>query len=519
MPIKQFTDVGKLGVVRDVDPYDLPEGAWTAAENIRFDDGFIRKFSGHSQKFGAATVAPYYLLPVPGNTISYLMYMGANKVYVTDGTAHTNITRQTTGVDVNYSMLTGLGWTGCVITGLPIITNGIDHPQQWSPVDPLTKLTALKYDGSSTWATKNYKAKVFRTFKSFLVALDITKGVTRYGKMVKWSSPAVSGSLPATWDEADTTADAGETDLSGSSGDVIDCLTLRDTNIIYKEDSTYGMTYTGSNDVFSFPEIFKTSGIMSRNCAAEFFGKHIVLTTDDLIVHDGHSIESVIDKKNKKWLFSNLDYSAYSRSYLVMNYKLSEAWICFPSASGYPNKALVWNYKDNTYGVRELPNSPYITSAAVSSLPALTWDTYTGTWDTITAPSWDSRTYSPADKAIIMASTNIFQCDATNQFNGTSFTAYIERRGLSFGDPTRTKLITRIWPRMTSSGPVTFRISGTYNKNDAITWTDYTFDPSTSQSIDCLVKGRYIGIRIQSSTDIEWSLNSFDVEYEMGGKH
>jgi hypothetical protein len=41
MPLPTLRDLDKFGVITDVDPFDLPLGAWSMALNVRFEDGRI----------------------------------------------------------------------------------------------------------------------------------------------------------------------------------------------------------------------------------------------------------------------------------------------------------------------------------------------------------------------------------------------------------------------------------------------------------------------------------------------
>jgi hypothetical protein len=202
-------NVSQYGIITDIDAHDLPNEAWSEGQNVRVIDNRVEKFTGHSQVFGTASIVPYWLLPVQNPANYYWMYAGLDKVYVTQGGTHYNLTRQTAAVDVDYTGTADDLWTGGVVAGIPVLNNGVDDPQMWNPVSTSQRLTSLKYDASNDWAAKNYQTKILRPFKNYLVALDVTKASVEYPHMVKWSHPAVPGAVPETWDEADATKDAG----------------------------------------------------------------------------------------------------------------------------------------------------------------------------------------------------------------------------------------------------------------------------------------------------------------------
>src|SRR5690349_23740943 len=114
MAIIRVPSCGSVGVNQDLSQHELPINAWTDASNIRFLDGYVNQFLGHSQAYGTPSVIPYHILPVIVGTTRYWLYASLAKIYavtITAGAAvHTNLTRQTAGVDVDYAA-TPNSWT------------------------------------------------------------------------------------------------------------------------------------------------------------------------------------------------------------------------------------------------------------------------------------------------------------------------------------------------------------------------------------------------------------------------
>lgn len=521
--LAQFNDVGSLGLITDTDVYDLPADkdnfAWSSGQNVRFQDNYVLKSKGYSSVFGTPSITPYYMLPVPQASTYFWLYPGLDKVYVHDGSTHSNVTRQTASVDVDYTGAVGNRWVGGVINSIPVITNGVDDPQMWNPAAASQRLTSLTHSAGQTWASQNWTAKVIRPFRQYLMALDVTKSGTRFEHLIHWSTQAQSAAVPSTWDDTDATEDAGFADLSETPGVLIDCLPLGRANIVYKEDSIWLQQYIGGNDIFNFSTAFKGIGALSSHCVQNFFGRHIVLGQNDIYVHDGQSIESVIEKRVKDTLFNSIDSANYGNSFVAANHRDKEMWICYPTTGNtLANRAVIWNYHDNTYAFRDLPNTPYISYGVVDPSELLTWNPDTDTWNTDTT-NWNERTFNPSINRLCMASgSNFFLMDDTDQANGVNETAYIERSGLAFGDTTQRKLIKRIWPRFTSNGPVTVRVGCQDYRNGPITWVNNSFDPSTDDKVDVLVDGRYIAIRFESTTNINWKLHSFSMDFDYSGR-
>src|SRR5574343_2115575 len=202
MPIVRVQNVGQYGVVQDLSKHELPMNAWTDASNIRFLDGYAGQFLGHGEVYGTPSVEPYHVFPVIISGVRYWVYASLTKIYaatVTAGAAvHTNLTRQTAGNDVNYAA-TANSWTSTILGGIPIMNPGntADPPQQWD------LNLANNFQALSNWPASTY-CKSMRSFRNFLVALNVTKTSTNYPYMVKWSHPADPGSVPSSRSEEHT---------------------------------------------------------------------------------------------------------------------------------------------------------------------------------------------------------------------------------------------------------------------------------------------------------------------------
>jgi hypothetical protein len=348
----------------------------------------------------------------------------------------------------------------------------------------------------------------------------MNEGGTQYPQKMRWSTDASIGAVPTTWDETDATENAGFTIFGESTGDLVDCKPLRNNNVIYSTDSTWSMSYIGGNDIFSFTQIFKTSGLLSTGCVAEVLGKHICLTSGDVVAHNEGAIESIVNKRMQKWLFNQIDATNYDYSHVVPNYPKNEVWICFPSnGATHCDTALVWNYVDNSFGVRELPETPHIAYGAVDPSEDQTWDSDSQAWDLDTTV-WNQRAYNPTENHLLISdptNTKLFQVDSSNTFNGTAMTSYVEKTGIDFDDPTSVKRLTKLFIRGTFASTITVSIGVEMEKGTGYSYTNYTYDPADDK-LDVRETGRFFAIKFQSTTDTSWSLHSFDAQFEIKGK-
>ena len=513
VPVK---NIGSAGVVKDLAAPELPIGAWTDAQNVRFVDNSAQQFYGQGEIYASPSVVPYHVLPVTVSGVRKWIYAGAAKIYTVDAiggvVTHTNITRQTASVDVDYTA-TRNSWTSTVLGGIPILNNGVDAPQYWQLTGKCAAVTA--------WPA-NTTCVSMRAFKNMLVALGVNKAGTNYPYMVKWSHPADPGSMPSTWDITDATKDAGEFDLSEGYDIITDALGLRDSLVIYKQASVWRLDYIGGVFVNKAQKVLGTSGAMNKNCIVELDGQHAVLTADDVIVHDGSQAVSVLDKQMRKWLFANIDSTYQSRCFVFKNPYQNEVFFCFPTPGNSTcNKALVWNWVDKTCTFRDLPNINHATNGALDS--GLSQSIGVDTDPIYTDPSpIGAGDFSPDIARVVMApdTTKLYELDASITFAGTQVTSYLERRGLHFDAPDKIKTVRGIRPRMngTTGYTVNFQIGWANDPYSEPTYgTAVPFTIGTSVSVDTFATGRYMAIKISSGTAYWWKLDSYDWDVAVKG--
>lgn len=346
-------NLGAIGMLFDRQPHELPPEAWSSLRNCRCYDKGLWSDLGYSSLMGVPRHVAYYLASTVDSSDAVLWaYLGNAKASATDGTTHTDITRTAggdyVGTDVNL-------WNGGNFGGISIFNNGIDVPQAWISPALGTPLVNL-----ANWPA-NTLAKVVRPLGRVLVALDVTVSGTRKSTLVKWSDEADIGTVPVTWDPADTTKKAGEWPLLETSGACIDMLPLGERGIIYKTDSAFSMTRISGRFVFAFKQIGGLTGILAQRCVTELLNKHIVATPDDVIMHDGFQVSSILDDRMQRWYAGRVDQTNAFRSFIATNYSENEVWICIPeTGQKFPNVALVVNVKDGTTTVKDLPAYSHI---------------------------------------------------------------------------------------------------------------------------------------------------------------
>lgn len=499
-----------------------------AEVTLELEDHIFPNADGDAYAIYAGDEYPLWLLPWADGTTNYWIAPTKTAIMLIDKTTTLDVSRTSGGA---YAGVTGTIWSGGILGGVPILNNDAgDSPQSWDG-------GTGKFVDLPNW-TSGASVKIMRVFKQYLIGYDYTpNGGTREPYTVKWSNPALPGTVPTKWDNADDN-DSNEQPLSENDGFILDACPLRDFMVVYRERSIYLQQLTNSPFVFSFRKVFEDIGILAPRCVQEFNGKHFVVTTDDIIVHDGQTPVSVADDRVRDWFFSNLQVSTKRQTYVAAKYDTQEMWVCFISsgiAGTYPDTALIWNWSDNTWGIRELPNCPHIQYGIVDD---------EGVSDIID----DQEQFIDSDESIIdgepfgagnlglVASTTetadlkLLQLDSTEQEFGTDMVSRAERTGLAmvgrdqFGewkvDPASSKFLRRIWLKMESTGPVTVYFGVQQQLEGAVEWTSgYSYTPGVTPHLDTRLHGKAFGIKIESATDVAWSCTgaTFDMEI-IGGE-
>lgn len=500
-----------VGVNTSLDAADLPLNVWSNVLNVSFKNGKSRKAAGYQQVFGTTPADIMMLRSAIESGVLYWYEATPTKIYRTEGNIHVDTTRLAGGP---YGATEDQPWTGADLNNLMVLNNPVDVPQ-------CRLYGSDNFIDLPNWPS-TLRADTMRSYKNYLIALGTSIAGTHYPTTVRWSSPADPGQAPFTWDITDATNDAGENYLADTAGPIIDGRKLRDSFIIYKEDAVYAMNYIGGVFVFSFRQLFDDVGALSRECVAEFDGKHFVVGQGDVYVHNGVQKSSVIAGAMREYLFSSIKTEAYKKTFVVPDYSNTEMWICFCSNDNNFNeecdKALVWNWLDNNWSIRQLPNIRYATFGIVDPQEPNFWDSDVGIWDTDALP-WGESNYNPSKLKILMTSVandKVYLVGNTTVFDNIPFTSHLERAGMAFNDDRGMKFVSSVTPHVTGLGTLQVYVGSQYVQDGPIDWRGpFPYVIGGSQyKVDCRVTGRYIAVKFITDSLATWDLNGFTFEFE-----
>ena len=536
MTAVEINDLTAFGQINDIPAYQLPPEAWTTIENMRCTKDGLEVLQGWAQIYGTPGVTPHFALPVKTPTQSWWLYTSLTKAYVYDGTAHTNITRQVAAVDVNYNANDTKDWNGIVFGGIPILNNGVDVPQYWPAYTTVTKLEALP-----NWPA-TMRAKIIRNFGSFLVAYNITDGSDVFPHLVHWSAPADPGSVPGTWDYTDPTNEAGRNPLPDvNSGEILEARMLQNTMFIYKERSIWKQTYIGGQFIFDWDIFLEEIGILGPRCVCsdEKGLRHIVVTQDDIIAHNGNSVESILTDRQRRNLFENLmNRETSNTSFIFLNRLKDEIWFCFPEqGQSQPTRALIWNYKKGK-GAITFASGITFRNAVVGDVEGEateTWSTGTDTWEEDTGP-W-SQFFRGRIVLCAPSQTKFYQLDSGVTRDGASFIPIAQRVDLGIVGRSRSGAPVNDWKKMKMVDSVAPKVQGAAIKirvgfrdavgeNSALQWQDYAaFDPQSDIWVNTITNenitgcGRAVAIEFTSENSNSWRIDGYSMDVTVVGDY
>ena len=534
-------DLGSIGIISDVNPYDLPSNAFSAGVNVRFENGSVThapifrrvknleastSVIGHMFSIPDLSGGPESIITISSDYSTFTSIIGEVETDVTPLAVTTGDTQQP--------------FTSCFLGNIAYVNRKQNVPF-------FKSLATADFTVLPNWDA-SWRCGVLRAYKDTLVAMNVSKGSTDYPSMVKWSDFAAYGAVPASWDETSTTNNAGENVLNEMVGPIIDGLALRDSFMIYGDNEVWSMNFIGGQLIYDFRKRFNDRGIMDTNCVVEVDGVHYVFDTDDIYVHDGATARSIIYGKDKEFIFDSVkrDYKhlffvEYHRALdeVHFNYVSDDRLIGFRNTTTGCNRAAVYNVSNGTWTFYDMPNVVASTNAQVSTgqtyedmgteVYAEFAGTYIGDEDSAerhmlyvgniaTSEGLTATRIYGLDRATTGRLSRPVELEALKP-------AFIERIGIDMdesGAPlTSYKSLLNFYPQIGIDGaPETVRFQ--FGASDVTglqpAWNEaQIFDPSTMNKLDVRVAGRYLSYRLLHEGISDFTFSGFDVRVTRRG--
>ena len=272
IPIDQ---VGQVGIVKETSPWQLPPNVWSDGNNIKTDEGSIKKTPGYAEVMKTCPAAPYHIIQLTLGEPEFWVVAGLAAIYAYDNTSLstllngaindsvTTVTVDSTAsfesigtITVGAENITYTGKTSTTFTGC---TRGADSTSAAAHDDDSTVSRATKWY-NITRTSGAYSATADENWTSTIIGgvlvmtnnvdkpqfWELTDGVplsnTKMQDLTNWPSlTALNGAL----NDSATTVTVDSTEDFPTSGTV----TVGSEDISYtgKTDTTFTTCTRGAN--------------------------------------------------------------------------------------------------------------------------------------------------------------------------------------------------------------------------------------------------------------------------------
>ena len=83
--------VGEVGIVKETAPWQLPPNVWSDGNNVKTDEGSIKKTPGYSAVMATCPVAPYHLMQLTLGVPEFWIACGLTAIYAYDNTSSSTL--------------------------------------------------------------------------------------------------------------------------------------------------------------------------------------------------------------------------------------------------------------------------------------------------------------------------------------------------------------------------------------------------------------------------------------------
>jgi len=532
MPPKLLTlnNIGQSGLNSDIARWELGPEYLTHGDNFRVRDGSVSPFAGSkvifAREVGQSPAGLVMFVRVKAG--DFWVQCTTDAIYATGGGGVWLDVTPAEGISMNAGRESE--WTGTQLGQVVVLNHPDAGPFYWQDwtLQTLFKRLPFIVGGTEaetvTWQDKFYSCGAMRTHKTFLIAMDMREGGVVGPNVYRISHPATSGGIPYTWDTLDDRSSLAVRAVLGSDGgELVDGRSLRDSFVLYSKDAIDILDFNPNSEFFwTRRELSTTVGLLTTNCVTEVKGRHYLIVDGDVVVNNGAELSSIMHNRMLRRFNAKNNPQTKVGSFITRNDIFKEIWVCVPEGdSDTPTIAFVYNWRDDSWSVRDLPQGTV--SADYGVLPNEQGDTidntrYWGntgsTWAEETLP-WGSATVTALNEAMAGLNFNgdVFQLDPRAEIDEEAFNSVIERTDFPLDGHRQTNMITRVYPHA-SGDPFLLQIGAQDQVGGPIRWEDeIEFNPGTDRNLDFRSTGEAIAWRVRSIGTQRFRLSGMDLEY------
>lgn len=499
-----INELANGGLNWDVTPAQLPPNVFTDALNVRFRNRAIETILGEALYANVSNLTPKFGIHWPRPSDPGDVFAKDAKIYkrTADG-AETVLFNPGAGYADSHWHFDLFGG------GYAVIANdGQSTPKYALFGHPVTDSLMDDFPGWN-YGGKTITAKIIKPFGYSLVAANLTitdGGTTTLAPVtLHISVPAPIGGFPEIWEPglSNTAADAFEV----QSKSPLTALTeLRGSMYIYSSESISVLSVqNGASKVSGYISGY---GALNQDCVVEFDSKHFVVDRNSIYIHGGSGVpKSISEERVGDRFFNEVDLAYAEKVFCVKNTSFTEIMVCYPTSGsgGVCTKALIYNYRNDTWTVRTLPG---VTCMFVSR--GISGGAFINSKETLIACIDDSP--------VLLLDSSYLMYDGVDF---VPFLSYVAREKVFLGNPLATPYIDAlaVLLKVTDDNhSVTIRISGgdVYDRSTSWANTDgreaFSIYPRRlphNHRVDPRASHRFLDYRIEAT--IPWQLASLGI--------
>jgi hypothetical protein len=495
------------GINKDALPGLAPQDKYTDGRNIYFKAGKSVRSPGYDIYADTGRICDVdWLQYVEIGPLRYWLYASAGAgdigVAVTDGEFHFNLT------PAGWAPIIADGFvlTGGTINNIPFINHPEVGPFYWA-YD-----TAAPVEELIGWPD-NWTARVMRSHKDFLMAINVQTDVGQLESQVSWSNSAEAGSIPVEWIPTPEN-DAGDATFAQSPGPLLDGLSIRDQFFVAKRNFCGVMQYIGGQFVFQVRDVFPTTGLFATGAWVEDGNMVYMLTGEGKFIRtDGTSQQDLVDGVNAAYLRDAINYQHPESVFCYHDQAASQVVLCYPTGvNQWCDEGLSIEVTSLDCGFRDLPDVRIVSIGNIGVL-GTSWDSDHDSWDSDTT-SWDQGAsgYQPPNL--------LFGCGEHGMLSQGSgpqhivnhvwadIRSFVTRQGIDFTAYAGRATISALYPRIEGNpGTVlTYQVGCQDHDNAPLNMLPVQeFTIGTDEKLDFFIDGKLIYLSQFSIGGAQWA--------------
>ena len=177
-------NVGQVGIVKETSPWQLQTNVWSNGNNVKTDEGAIKKCPGYSEVMATCPIAPYHIIQLTLGLPEFWVVCGLTAIYAYDNTNLSTLLNG--GIDDTVTTVTvdsttnfedagtitvgteNISYTGKTSTTFTGCTRGADSTTAASHVDDSTVTRSTKWY-NITRSSGAYSATADETWTSTII--------------------------------------------------------------------------------------------------------------------------------------------------------------------------------------------------------------------------------------------------------------------------------------------------------------------------------------------------------------